>query len=642
MINWYLNRLAAMSVSEMPYRLRQLIQKKYEEFFCAGRKLPEIHIPSSNRILDNQILDKFIFPSEIDIFGTELNYSKNEINWHSDIISQKSFPLIFSKKINIRKDPDLSAKNVWEVNRLQFLPRISLNYQLTGDPDYLDQFIRITNSWIDGNPYLIGINWYSNIEINIRLINWFFCWEILNVTELIEQNPLFEEFVLNKWIPSIYQHCVYSYNNPSRFSSANNHLIAEYAGLFIASSKWKFKESEMWLEYAGKGLEKEIVLQHSNGINREEAAEYIQFITDFFLLSYVVGEKTENHFSGIYTQKLKEIFEYILAFIDINGNYPNYGDGDDGKVVSFAANNHFNNFISLLTSASIIFKDHRFKLKKSSYDLKNQILFGSKVKEIFETIPESRVTPKSVFYKKEGHYIFRTQQAGKEIYLHFDAAPLGYLSLAAHGHADALSFIMNINGYPIFVDPGTYSYHVSKKWRKYFVSTMAHNTICIDGYNQAYNAGDTMWQNHYQCKLISESNDEIVESVKAEHNGYKNTKHVREIFFNKSAESFTIQDEIIISDNNNLECILLYHLHPDIKVERISPNEFSLVHRTGIRLSLSIENFPLCSIINGQVNPVLGWYSDSFMQKVPTNVLYAKRTINQSFKSITKILIHEY
>jgi len=631
-----------MSAGEIPYRLGQIIQAKYEEYFCKGRKLPEIPVPETNRILDIQLSDKYFFPPEIDIFGKTLNYSKAGINWHSDIFSGKSFPLIFSKKINIRNNPALSAKNVWEVNRLQFLHHISLNYRQTGNPEYLDQFVRIMNSWIDSNPYLLGINWYSNIEINIRLINWFFCWEILDVSKLTGQNRQFEKFVTEKWIPSIYQHCKYSYGNPSRFSSANNHLIAEYSGLFIASSKWKFKEAGSWLKYAAKGLEKEIVKQHSSGINKEEAAEYIQFITDFFLLAFVAGSKSNNHFSENYTRILKLIFEYILAFTDIKGNHPNYGDGDDGKVVSFSAARHFNNFISLLTSASIIFRDSKFKLGTTSFDLKNQILFGNTGKEIFESLPENVKNRNSAFYSKEGHHIFRNQKNGKEIYLHFNAAPLGYLSLAAHGHADALSFILNINGYFIIVDAGTYSYHVSKKWRNYFVSTKAHNTISIDGRNQARQAGDTMWSDHYSCQVVEEKHNGILDSVTAEHNGYDRIKHRREIWFNKPGNSFTVSDEIIMIDKIEQECVLLHHLHPDIKVERLSPNRFSLLHPSGIRLSVSMQDFSFCSIINGEEDPVLGWYSDSFMEKVPTSVLCAKKTIKQSFKSITKILIHEY
>ena len=40
----------------------------------------------------------------------------------------------------------------------------------------------------------------------------------------------------------------------------------------------------------------------------------------------------------------------------------------------------------------------------------------------------------------------------------FDAGPLGYLGIAAHGHADALSVLLSVAGQPVLVDPGTYSY----------------------------------------------------------------------------------------------------------------------------------------------------------------------------------------
>jgi hypothetical protein len=639
---WYLNRLATMSAGELIYRFRQLIQSNVEKYFCAGSKLSRIEIFCTAKILDVKLSDQHIFSPEIDVFGRILDYSEKEIDWHRDIFSNKLFPLIFSKNINIRTEPDLSAKNVWEINRLQFLPRVSLNYHLTGSKTYLDQFESIMNSWITHNPYMIGINWYSNLELNIRLINWFLCWEILDVSSLVEQDSSFAKFVSEKWIPSIHQHCEYSFNNPSRFSSANNHLIAEYAGLFIASSKWKFNDSGKWQLYAMRGLEKEIRLQHSNGINREEAAEYIQFITDFFLFSLVIGGKTYNSFSPGYIRTLKEIFEYILALVDMGGNIPNYGDGDDGKVVNLTTDKYFNNFLSLLTSASVLFKDQKFKLSKASWDQKNQVLFGEKGKEIFDSLTVSTEKRKSVFYKGEGHHIFREQKDGKEIFMHFNTAPLGYLSLAAHGHADALSVTLNINGHSIFVDPGTYSYHVSKEWRDYFVSTLAHNTICIDNQNQAKHAGDTIWHDHYRCSLISQHNGGFLESVKAEHNGYKKTKHIREVLFNRDDKSFTIQDEILKSEDNYQKCILLFHLHPQIKVEMLSRNHFSLIHPNGIILSVSIDDFSFISVFNGSKNPVLGWYSDSFMHNVPTNVLYAEKTINKTFKSKTKIVIHEY
>jgi hypothetical protein len=62
-----------MSVREIPYRFSQLIRKKYEEYFCTGRKLPEIPVPETRRILDNQISDKYIFGEVISPYFFEKN-----------------------------------------------------------------------------------------------------------------------------------------------------------------------------------------------------------------------------------------------------------------------------------------------------------------------------------------------------------------------------------------------------------------------------------------------------------------------------------------------------------------------------------------------------------------------------------------
>ena len=643
MIKWHLNRLKTMSALELPYRFNQLIRRKYEEYFIAGKSLYYKKEPkTTNEFLNIEWEKKDIFRSEVLIFGVKWNFNQNLINWQQDIFSGKVFPMDFAKSINIRKDPDLSAKNVWEINRLQFMPQIAINYKITNEKKYLKQFLELNTSWIDSNPYLLGVNWYSNIEINIRLINWFFCWKILDTENLKANNNEFNQFVHDKWIPSIYQHCVYSFNNPSKFSSANNHLISEYAGLFIASSLWKFNESEIWMKYARSGLENEIFKQHSKGINKEEAAEYIQFITDFFLLSTIIAKQTGKPFSEKYTQTLKEIFEYIYEFTDCKGNFPKYGDEDDGKVIFLSSDSHFNNFKSILTSASIIFNDERFKSKSAGFDLKNQVLFGAEGKQLFDQISDDKSIQHSAFYKAEGHFIFRKQIENKEIYLHFDAAPLGYLSIAAHSHSDALSFSMNINGIPVFVDSGTYSYHVAQKWRNYFVSTMAHNTICIDGKNQANQVGDTMWLDHYKCNVESIKQTDDIESVKASHTGYKKSTHSRQVTFDKKSDIFVIQDDLVITDGKIHEFKILFHLHPEMEISELSSNKIMLSHPSGILLSLTIEEFDDVMLLKGEQDPIIGWYSESFMQKKPTTVIFSTKKTNLSFQSISKIKIYDY
>lgn len=644
MNNFYLNRLKTFSLAEFPFRIKQKLKNNIEERIVAGKQIRSVKAETTKRIISPVLVNSYKGSDTINIFGKFFNYKNIQpADWQCDFFSGKSFPMSFSKKINIRKSSDLSAKVVWEVNRLQFLMQIALNYQNTKDVTYLNDFINLIKSWKDNNPYLIGINWYSNIEVNLRLINWFLCWEALDTENLMKENDHFNQFVSNDWLPIIYQHCIYSFKNPSKYSSANNHLISEYAGLFIAASKWNFKESKVWIEYSQKGLETEIIRQHSkNGINKEEAAEYIQFITDFFLLAFIVGENTNRPFSQQYKHQLYQIFDYIYNFLDCKGNFPKYGDEDDGKCFIIDFNETFNNFKSLLTSAAIIYNDSSFKYKSNGMDSKNLFLFGNKGKQIFESIPDLDIHEKSKFYKNEGHFIFRRKDKDKEIYLHFDAAPLGFLSIAAHGHADALSFILHIDGDPFFIDPGTYTYHTEPKWRNYFIGTLAHNTIRINKQNQATIAGSTLWLNHYKTTVLKVETNDDVDLVIASHNGYQKLgiTHTREIIFEKKTRVFRIVDTIDSKKRINYFIEIPFLLHPSIAIND-NINKFDLSNNKNRKVSLKIDEKLNTQIIKGQIEPEIdGWYSDSFMIKEPCNTIMCSLKTSGNIKLETVISIN--
>ncbi len=630
-----------MSLPEVVFRIKQLVQKYYEKYFLMGKQADVPTVKYNSLPINFADFTDFNTQGKISIFGKDFNYNRSDINWHTDIFSEKQFSLEFSKSINIRTSNNRSAKVVWEINRMQFLSLIALRYKKFGRIKDIKLFIGITESWIEQNPYLKGINWYSNIEVNIRLIVWYFCWNLLDAEKLIKEHDFFKNFVEKKWLPCIYQHCKYSYKNPSKYSSSNNHLISEYSGLFIASVLWQFPESNKWNRHAKKGLEKEIVRQHSdNGINKEEAAEYIQFITDFFLLPYVVARKNNTPFSTDYESYLLNILFYIKGFIDVKGNFPKYGDEDDGKCILFTEDKDINNFQSLLNTGAILF--NKPELRATNIDLKTIILTEANAKNAQTEIKPSTTDFTSKFYKKEGHGIFRFPAKGEEVYVHFDAAPLGFLSIAAHGHADALSFILHINGNPIFVDPGTYTYHTEYEWRKYFMGTLAHNTVRINKTNQAKLAGPTLWLNHYKCKItkldLSKNNDTVV----AQHNGYQKLGiiHSRELRIEKDNNRISIIDTIQCKQKGEYYIEIPFHLHPNIKIKNTGNSEFQLIDKELHIAHVSLDKKLETNIVNGQESPeLLGWYSKSFMQKEPSNTIYCTTTITttQKFQTIISL-----
>ena len=85
----------------------------------------------------------------------------------------------------------------------------------------------------------------------------------------------------------------------------------------------------------------------------------------------------------------------------------------------------------------------------------------------------------------------------------FDCGELGFKAIAAHGHADALSFTLRAFGSDVFVDPGTYDYFSYSAWRAYFRSTSAHNTLAVDGRDQSVMLGPFLWGARAQARCIA-------------------------------------------------------------------------------------------------------------------------------------------
>ena len=216
--------------------------------------------------------------------------------------------------------------------------------------------------------------------------------------------------------------------------------------------------------------------------------------------------------------------------------------------------------------------------------------------------------------------------------MHFDAAPLGYLSIAAHGHADALSFLLHVDGKPVIVDPGTFTYHTHKDVRAYFVGTLAHNTVRVNGKNQAEQAGPTMWLNHYKASVLN--CDEAKGVVEATHNGYasEGVSHTRRVEFDRDANEFVVTDTLKCAKPASIE--IPFHLHPSATVKLDGSNaEISV---SGCRrVSIALDGKLAYAVRED------GWYSEHFGEKVPTKFLYAKADCTGSAEFVTRIKVAE-
>lgn len=631
-LNWFINRLKTMSIPEVMYRVNQLRKRKADKkYMGAFFELPDKPVSFNNYLPQISIskIEDINLANTISVFGKKYSID-GKIDWHLDLMSKKIFENNYCFEMTPRTHGEKCVKHTWEINRFHFLPNWALYYKKTGNKEILERIFSCIEDWIDENPYLVGVNWYTGLEVSVRLLNWWIVWNIL---ELGEESDIGERnFNNEKWLPVIYSHLHYLDRYLSKYSSANNHLTGEIAGLYIGAKCWNFKESEVWAKKAKRLLHEEIVLQHTQGVNKEEASEYIQFITDFFLLAYWIGEKSGDNFSMEYVSILEEIAEYIDVITHRDGETFFYGDADDGFV--FKIEPEESNFLNILNAVNIVLKKPHLKRAKAPFSLKNHILFGEQREKILDS-SDAKESKEIKLYSYAKHFYIKNES----IFAHFNIGSLGYLTTAAHGHADCLAFELKLNNKWFLIDPGTYSYHKEPKYRNYFKSTLAHNTISVNGKDQAINAAPMIWLDHYDSKVIehSETNEALI--IVGAHNGYEKegVSLKRSITWYKKVNKIIIEDSLTNQDKKDKNIKIHFHFNPELEISR-SGNKWILQSLSGEELTMNLDSRFESNNFFGSQNPILGWQSTEFYKKQPCHTIVGELNADGDISFKTELM----
>ena len=654
---WYFNRLRRMSASEVVYRIRSaLVSALQEKGFLLADPVPAFSVrdvqpwvSSPGGGIDAQRYREAarrVIKGEINIFTITAGISGNRFHWNRDPLSGVEAPLSFGRKIDYRDKRKVGdIKYLWEPNRHLYLTVLAQAYHLTGDRSLLEGLRKILDSWFRQCPYPMGPNWTSSLELGIRLINWSLVWQWIGSA----RSPLFAsnegEAFRDRWLRSIYQHAHFISMNFSRYSSANNHLIGETAGLFIASVTWPFwPEMGKWGKEAFQILTEECLKQIGpDGVLREQAISYQQFVLDFLLLAALAGRRSRFEFAPEYWGRIERMMEFIASVMDRSGHLPMIGDADDGYVVQLSQEEDFCPYRSLLATGAVLFRRGDFKVKAGRLDDKTRWLLGEEVEERFREIgtAEARLPVRTAF-PDGGYYILGSDfEMLEEVRLIVDGGPLGYLSIAAHGHADALSFTLFVGGLEFLVDPGTFAYHTQMKWRDYFRGTSAHNTLRVDKRDQSVRGGPFMWLRDIETEVVNveKCGERLLSGIEALHKGYCRLKdpvlHKRKINYIPEEKCFVIVDDLNCRGSHLLESF--FHMHPEVEVEGAGSRFY--LNREDMSVVLEFDGAWNIKVFRGRNNPPMGWYSPSYNFKIPTTTICCTRTITGPFLSRTRMFI---
>lgn len=565
--------------------------------------------------------------------------------WNVDPQTKREAPLRFGKLLDYRDEALVgNIKTLWEPSRHLHLVTLAQAYALSRNIEYAQACRTTVQSWIDQCPYPLGVHWSSSLELGIRLLNWAVAWELLGG----DASPLFaddegKEF-RDQWLGSIYLHCHFIEGHLSRHSSANNHLLGEWMGLFIASTVWPcWSRSARWQRRSQAGFLEEALKQNApDGVNREQALYYHHEVADMMLLCGLFGRANGADFPPAFWQRLEAMMEFVLAVMDVGGHVPAIGDADDALMLHLHQDSGWCPYRSLLATAAVLFERPDFKAASGGLDEKTQWLLGPAGRHSYDALRTQHGEPPRRTFPDGGYTVLGSRLGTPdEIRIVADAAPLGYLSIAAHGHADALAFTLSVAGRPILIDPGTYSYHTERLWRDYFRGTSAHNTVCVDGRDQSEIGGNFMWLRKASSRLLRAELGGARDVWEAEHDGYRNlgdpVTHRRRLELDHASGCLTVWDRLDCKGRHS--ATVNWHFSPEVDVS-LHPGGVVTARVPGILVTLTMpDGGPEPTLLNGSLEPVAGWFSPAFGVKLPTSTLAWTRTVDGALEWRTQLHI---
>ena len=564
--------------------------------------------------------------------------------WNRDPKTGVEAPRSFGKGIDYRDERIAGdVKYLWELNRHAELVTLAQAWRLTGDPRFAEGAGRLLVSWLEQCPYPRGLQWTSALEAAVRLVNWACAWALLGG----ETSPLFEpghaRAFRARWLSAIYEHCHFISHNLSRHSSANNHLFGELMGLFVASVMWPlWTESPRWRETARRELEYEAQKQNAaDGTNREQAFWYHHEVADMMLLCLLFGRANRVAFSPRFEERLEAMLAFIAAVMDAGGHVPRIGDADDAVMVRFSRERGFCPYRSLLCAGAVLFERGDFKASAGRFEDKTRWLLGDAAAEFFDALAPTSAMPARLAFRDGGYYILGKDFAGPgEVKAIVDAGPLGYLSIAAHGHADSLALTLSVCGREILVDPGTYAYHCNKRWRHYFRGTSAHNTLRVDGADQSVPAGNFLWLSHARARCEHFETGAQQDVFQGMHDGYLRLDdpvvHRRRIVFDKRNMCIEVSDVLECAQAHPVEL----HWHLSERCDARVRGRAVEVERANVRVRIECPaELGAPEVVTGREDPPLGWVSPRFDEKTPSPTIVCRGRVAAGTALLTTIEI---
>ncbi|HVR28434.1 MAG TPA: heparinase II/III family protein [Thermoanaerobaculia bacterium] len=562
-----------------------------------------------------------------------------EIDWHRDPVSGT----VWERRHFASFDPvraQVDCKRICELNRHQHLPRLGKAYYLLGEERYAREVVAQMLGWIDQNPKGMGLHWHSSLEIAIRALSWLWALVFVLPSEALDESAARR---IGKSLAAQLDHVA---RYPSVWSSPNTHLIGEATALYVGGLLFRdTPRGRRWLALGAGLLEREAQRQVlDDGLHAELSPYYHCYTIDFYLQALVLGRRSNRPLERRVWQRVEGLLDALVHLARPDGSLPLLGDDDGGRALALGST-RYADICDLLCVGGALFGRGDWKLPAGGFREEALWLLGREGWIAWEALPGGEPRQSRVIFRAGGYVVERSGWTRSSAHLVFDRGDLGKLG-GGHGHADALSVVLHAHGEELLVDPGTYVYNGAPRWREFFRSTRAHNTVVVDGADQSIQADTFRWARRASPRALGEGSHEGIHWAAGEHDGYApdgGVVHRRRVLGIENGYWLVLDDLRRAAGESSLDrragsrrhqLDVLWHFAPEAevtldpgRVEDAAGGVVTATVRTGAAgLTLLVH---ACRPVEGRTlrgatAPPQGWVSRRYGEKLAAPVLDAR------------------
>jgi len=493
----------------------------------------------------------------------------------------------FGEKIDWAFNPTAQPDSKWPVNhewtwqlsRHPMWMDLGRAFYATGNEKYAAEFVAQLKSWAHDCPVPEkkadnkAFSRWRTIEAGIRAGS---IWP--EVYHLFLASKSMDDDALILMMKSFAEHGIYL----MQFFTKGNWLAMESNGLYHVGALFpEFKDAKIWRDTALDRIYREMDIQvYPDGAQIELAPGYHGVTVQNFLGPVNLVPLTGFELPKDYVTKMEKMFDYFLFSMQPTRQTPALNDSGAGTITRW-----------METGA---------KLFPNREDFLWIATGGKQGKAPAQT---------SYRFPYAGQFFMRSGWDRNAVWLCMEGGPFGF----GHQHEDKLGVILTAFGKSLLVEGGIYTYDASD-WRRYVLSSRAHNVVMVDGFdqNRRKEPRETfvvktplpcVWESNATFDHVAACYDEGW-GPKAE----RIAEHTRHVLFVKP-DFFVVVDDLAPKDDKVHTYEAMFHLDAsDVKVDGLQVT----TQDKGPALTLLAFGADGVTIVKGQKEPVVqGWLPDS-------------------------------